>query len=108
MAVLALARSEGLRDERIQSHEQAATEESQHDKMLEPRLTAPMAVALLGRRPTIIVSTMAMLIQPSSASTRGMARLSVGRNSARSVWSPSMGGGVREKSLSGAREKEQT
>src|SRR5258708_5478355 len=74
-------------------------------KMLEPRLTAPMAVALLGRRPTIIVSTMAMLIHPSSASTRGMARLSVGRNSARSVWSPSMGGGVGEKSLSGAGER---
>src|SRR5712691_1046688 len=59
-------------------------------KMLEPRLTAPMAVALLGSRPTIMVSTMAMLIQPSSARTRGTASRKVGRNSARSVWSASM------------------
>src|ERR1700682_744620 len=32
MTVLTLASSEGLRDVRIQSHEQAAAEESQHDK----------------------------------------------------------------------------
>ena len=52
---------------------------------MSPRLTAPMAVALLGRWPTIMVSTMAMLIQPSSARTSGMASRSVGRISVRSV-----------------------
>ena len=36
-----------------------------------------MAVALLGKWPTITVSTMAMVIQPSSASTSGRARRSV-------------------------------
>src|SRR5882724_10760584 len=50
-----------------------------------PKLTAPMATALLGRRPTIMVSTMAMLIQPSSARTSGMARRRVGRTSARRI-----------------------
>src|SRR6266478_5349668 len=59
-------------------------------KMLEARRTAPMAVALLGSRPTIMVSTMAMLIQPSSARTRGTASRKVGRNSERSVWNASM------------------
>ena len=44
-------------------------------------LTAPMASALLGRRPTIMVSTMAMLIQPISARMRGRARRRVGRSS---------------------------
>src|SRR6266700_2050381 len=51
----------------------------------EPRLTAPMATALLGSRPTIMVSTMAMLIQPSSASTSGIASRSVGPTSARKI-----------------------
>ncbi len=61
-------------------------EESEHHKqVLLPRLTAPIAVALSGRWPTITVSTMAMLIQPSSASTRGSARRSVGRISLRKV-----------------------
>src|SRR6267154_8837 len=52
-------------------------------KTFEPRATAPMATALLGRRPTIMVSTMDMLIQPSSARTRGTASLMVGRSSSR-------------------------
>jgi len=48
-------------------------------------LTAAMDCALLGRRPTNMVSSMAMLIQPISARTSGMARWSVGRSSERRV-----------------------
>src|SRR6267154_3888795 len=55
-----------------------------------PKLTAEMATALSGSRPTNMVSTMAMLIQPSSARTRGTASRKVGRNSERSVWNASM------------------
>src|SRR5262249_58438993 len=76
-------------------------------KMLELRLTAPMETALLGRWPTIMVSTMAMLIQPNSARTRGSASLSVGRNSARSARSPIMSMSELE-SVSGARIDAQT
>ena len=46
-----------------------------------PRLTAPIASALFACRPTIIVSTMAMVIQPNSASTSGSASRSIGRTS---------------------------
>src|SRR5581483_8572823 len=42
----------------------------------------PIATALLGRRPTMMVSTMPMLLQPSSAKMRGKASRSVWRNSA--------------------------
>src|SRR6266508_1640908 len=42
-----------------------------------------MAIALLGKRPTMMVSTMPMLIQPSSAKTRGRARRNIGANSRR-------------------------
>ena len=59
-------------------------------KMLELMLTAAMEAALLGRRPTIMVSTMAMLIQPISARTRGRARRRVGRSSERKVDQVSM------------------
>src|SRR5712692_1375822 len=48
-----------------------------------PRLTAPIASALAGRRPTSMVSTIPMLIQPSSAATSGPASFSMGRNSRR-------------------------
>src|SRR5215469_7713735 len=40
-----------------------------------------MATALLGKRPTMMVSTTPMLIQPTSAIINGRARRSVGRNS---------------------------
>jgi len=43
-------------------------------KRLDEMLTAAMAWALFGRRPTIMVSTMAMLIQPISARIRGSAK----------------------------------
>src|SRR6266481_10046497 len=66
-----------------------------------------MAVALLGKRPTIIVSTMAILIHPSSARTSGMASRRVGRNSARSVWRAVIGGNERKEGKR-AEEKEQT
>ena len=65
-------------------------------------LTAAMDWALFGRRPTNIVSSMAMLIQPISARTRGMARWRVGRSSERRVDQENMGnrsvygGGSRE------------
>src|ERR1700730_16352738 len=49
-------------------------------KRLELMLTALMATALSGRRPTIMVSTMAMDIQPSSDRTKGKARWRVGRS----------------------------
>src|SRR6266849_7185333 len=97
MTVLAPARSESLRNQRVQSHEQAATEKSQDDKNVGAQTDRAMAVALSGSRPTIIVSTIAMLIQPSSASTSGMASRSVGRNSSRSVWSPIMGARQEER-----------
>src|SRR4029077_6865732 len=42
-----------------------------------------MARALLGKRPTMMVSTTPMLIQPISAKTSGRARRNVGRNSPR-------------------------
>src|ERR1700680_3484120 len=49
-----------------------------------------MATALLGRRPTIIVSTMPMLIHPTSANINGRARCRVRRksrrHSARETW----------------------
>src|SRR6267154_1105116 len=61
-------------------------------KTFEPRATAPMATALLGRRPTIMVSTMDMLIQPSSARTRGTASLMGGRSSSRRWKRRAMGG----------------
>src|SRR5258706_7585871 len=61
-------------------------------KTFEPRATAPMATALLGRRPTIMVSTMDILIQPSSARTRGTASLMVGRSSSRRWERRDMGG----------------
>src|SRR6266436_8648698 len=61
-------------------------------KTFEPRATAPMATALLGRRPTIMVSTIDMLIQPSSARTRGTASLMVGRSSSRRWERRDMGG----------------
>jgi hypothetical protein len=74
-------------------------------KILELMLTAPMASALYGSRPTIMVSTITMLIQPSSASTSGNARRSVGRSSERNVENESMrnrkvydGQGEKEKS----------
>src|SRR5271165_509044 len=54
-------------------------------KMLELMLTAPMEAALLGKRPTIMVSTITMLIQPISASTKGSARRRVGGSSSRNV-----------------------
>jgi len=60
-------------------------------KRLELMLTAAMDWALLGSRPTIMVSTMAMLIQPISARTRGRARWRVGRSSERRVGQGSMG-----------------
>src|SRR5208282_3625861 len=60
-------------------------------KRLELMLTAPMDSALLGRRPTIMVSTMTMLIQPISARTRGRARRRVGESSRRKVERESMG-----------------
>jgi len=54
-------------------------------KRLELMLTAAMDWALLGRRPTNMVSSIAMLIQPISARTSGMARWRVGRSSERRV-----------------------
>src|ERR1700730_15615373 len=42
-----------------------------------------MATALLGRRPTMIVSTMPMLIHPTSANINGRARCRVRRKSRR-------------------------
>jgi hypothetical protein len=48
-----------------------------------PRLTAPMAAALSGRRPTMMVSTMPMTFQPISAITSGQANASSGRHSCR-------------------------
>src|ERR1700687_4485322 len=48
-----------------------------------PRLTAPMATALSGSRPTMTVSTMPMLIQPISASAMGPASPSMGQSSSR-------------------------
>ena len=60
-------------------------------KRLELMLTAAMDWAELGRRPTIMVSTMAMLIQPISARTRGSARRRVGRSSERKVDQESIG-----------------
>src|SRR6516162_1311619 len=81
-------------------------------KILELMLTAPMASALYGRRPTIMVSTITMLIQPSSASTSGNARRSVGRSSERNVENKSMrnrkvydGQGEKEKSEKGKRKE---
>ena len=47
-----------------------------------PTPTAPIAAGPSG--PTIIVSTMPMLIQPSSAATTGSASFKVGRTSDRS------------------------
>jgi hypothetical protein len=46
-----------------------------------PRLTAPIAVALSGSRPTMTVSTNDIASQPSSVRTSGVARRSIGRNS---------------------------
>src|SRR5258708_6880610 len=60
-------------------------------KRLELMLTAAMDWALFGRRPTNIVSSMAMLIQPISARTSGMARWRVGRSSERRVDQENMG-----------------
>src|SRR6267378_6517924 len=60
-------------------------------KRLELMLTAAMDWALFGRRPTNIVSSMAMLIQPISARTSGMARWRVGRSSVRRVDQENMG-----------------
>ena len=54
-------------------------------------LTAPMASALEGRRPTIIVSTMIMLIQPISARMSGRARRRVGRSSWRKMGKKDIG-----------------
>src|SRR6185437_7240215 len=51
--------------------------------MLVPRLTAPIASALT--RPTTIVSTTPIIIQPTSASTSGAARRAIARISARSA-----------------------
>jgi hypothetical protein len=48
-------------------------------------LTAAIDWALLGRRPTIMVSTIAIEIQPISARTSGRARYRVGRSSERKV-----------------------
>src|SRR5258708_19777347 len=61
-------------------------------KTFEPRATAAMATAVVGRRPTIMVATMDMLIQPSSARTRGTASLMVGRSSSRRWERRDMGG----------------
>src|SRR6266852_3078282 len=58
---------------------------------LELMLTAAMDCALLERRPTIMVSTIAMLIHPISARTSGRARCRVGRSSERSVGQKGMG-----------------
>src|SRR6266849_3332951 len=46
--------------------------------MMPPMLTAPMASALFGSRPTMIVSTMPMNIHPSSATTKGRANRTMG------------------------------
>src|SRR5580704_2833316 len=60
-------------------------------KRLALMLTAAMDSALLGRRPTMMVSTMCMLIQPSSARTSGRARRRVGRSSERNSERRDMG-----------------
>ncbi len=75
------------------------------EKSVEPRLTAPMAVALFGKWPTMTVSTMAMLIQPSSASTSGSARRNVGRSSLRSVEIVIMTGRFRKCMRSGTKSQ---
>lgn len=49
------------------------------EKIALPTLAAPIETALSGRRPTMMVSTTPIDIQPSSASARGMAIRSMAR-----------------------------
>src|SRR5271170_837790 len=60
-------------------------------KSPEDMLTAPIASAEYGSRPTIIVSTMIMDIHPSSARISGIARRNVGRSSFRNMGRKDMG-----------------
>jgi hypothetical protein len=73
--------SMGLSDKRIKTKQQSCTENGDAviETLAEP--VAPLATALFGRRPTMIVSTTPMLIQPISARTKGSASRRVGQTS---------------------------
>ena len=71
----------GARDQEIEPEQHADAEDGDGEERVVPMLTAPSASAL--RRPTIIVSTSPIAIQPSSAVATGQASLNIGRSSTR-------------------------
>ena len=79
VAVVEAASAPGLRDEGVETEEQADAEEGR--RVVDGVAEADGADGVRARRPTIMRSTMVMVIQPSSERTTGMARVRRARSS---------------------------